>query len=1856
MATITGTGGADDLFGTSLGDTIDGSGGDDFIQAVGGNDLIYGGSGDDALWAGTGNDTMIGETGDDTYVVDSGGDSVSELADLPDETLQGLDRVLSYITMTDLTWNMTDDAANVEYIRLVSDATWDDIDDGLFTGVFKFATGLNAIGNALDNELEGNRNINTLTGRAGDDTYIVRTLPTDAKADVVVEIAGEGNDTISYTPLVAKQTYLLPDASLANNQVENLTFGGALAINGVGNDLNNILTGNSAANTFDGGLGDDIYVLTSTDKIMVYTGVALTPFAVGLEAGGVDTVEANFTYTIALRPDLENITLTGTGNFNALGNTSASGNLLIGNNSANTLDGGALGGGIDTFFGAGGSDIYIINNSSDIVEASRTLRDDTLATLDGGRDTIKTSVDYDCLFVNGGGVTLASDVEDLILTGTVAVYGRGNTFNNVITGNAIANTLDSGGGTDTLNGGLGADTMIGSGNDVFIVDNSLDTIDESSGEGTAKTTVSYDMSLRAINVETLLLLGGTAINGSGNSLSNTITGNTGVNVMHGWDGDDVINSGGGADNIFGDNGNDTITGGAPNDTMHGGADADTLTGGGGSDTLHGDDGDDSLAGGAFIDTLIGGNGNDIYNMADNKDFIVENGTIASTADLVQAYVSYSIAGFDSLENLSLIAGTIGIGNASNNVISGNGGVNTLSGGAGSDTIFGGAGNDTMDGGTGVDTMTGGPGNDVFFVDDAADVAVAAPDPGPYGIDTVRASVDYDMSVNANKVIALVLTGSAVTGTGNALGNTITGDGLVNTLIGLAGNDAYIMDNTSDTIVEAGGGGQDVIYASVSFDFTAVPYAGVELEDITLTGTNAINATGNALNNTLTGNVAQNVLTGGDGNDTYVIGLLQDPLKFPWDVITTDTSGNDTVVVEGTYSIASRLDLDNITLVGGLNYGAIGNANVNILTGNNTGNNILDAGLSGGAGDTYNGSSGNDTYMADEANDVVSTVLDVGTDLVMASVTYDMSTKATIVENLTLTGSANIDGTGNALANLIIGNSGNNSLSGLDGADTINGGLGADTMNGGTSSDTFFVDNAADFIVEVALEGTADIINSSVSYDMSANALEVEKLTLTGTAISGTGNAIDNIITGNALANTLDGGLGKDTIDGGAGADTMFGGDGDDTFMVDSFADYISENGGEGTADLIKVTLTAAGQTYTLNAAGRQEVENLTLLGVLAVNGTGNGLANTLTGNGAVNILDGGSGADTMNGGGNNDTYLVENVADVVIGTGHVFAGCDYDMGANATGVVFLTLTGASGDTGVGNANGNTITGTGAVDYTFDGGSGNDVFILHRIGDQITDVADGTLSVDTALVDTMLGSSYDMSALAANIDALTVTGAGGFDVYDNGEDNTITGNSGLNNFYGSGGYDTYFVGANDFIIDSGPEGTDIVLKKADMIAVGFSANLTADALLVTPHWQGIEGIKLTGTTALNATGDANSNYLIGNTANNILDGKAGDDLLIGGAGNDTYWVDSSNLLVTGDVVDEVSLGGGGTDIVMAFHVSYALSLNVDNLTLIGPGLDLEGYGNLSPNIIIGTSGNNILSGGAGADTMNGGAGNDTYGIDQLSDLILDSGGVDHVFSGLGSYTLITGMENLTLSDYPPFSVITGIGNTVANIITGNNNKNTLDGAAGADTLIGGLDNDTYMVDNKLDRVIETANVNTVTGADGSDLIITKISGALDVNTAIAYGLTLLPGFDVNTKVERLTLGLGGVIGVGNDLDNVITGNASANTLYGGIGNDTLDGGLGRDTYYGGLGADVFVVGVDAITNHDLIKDWGSGDIIQYDAILIGFDPLLNVLDDFVAYRYDALNNNTIAYVDRDGINGNLYNYAIVAIIQGIDLVP
>ncbi len=1414
--------------------------------------------------------------------------------------------------------------------------------------------------------------------------------------------------------------------------------------------------------------------------------------------------------------------------------------------------------------------------------------------------------------------------DDTITGGEGADYLRGSTGHDVLDGAGGDDTLEGASGNDILTGGTGSDLVQGgSGDDVYIYNlgDDWDTFIDSSGVDKILLGAGISaahLTLARVGNDDLMISIDTGTQSGSILVQNQFTTNGAIEtiefadgsilnlaaygnwVITGTDYNDTLYGAdapaGNADTIFGGAGNDRIWGYEGNDELHGGTGNDTVYGGNGVDTLFGDAGNDRLDGGASADAMSGGTGDDTYYVDNVGDVVVESSDEGRDT-VITALNGYILS--DHVENLTLSgsAAISGTGNALDNILLGNTAVNTLTGGAGNDVLdgkggsdrlvggigddtyiidntgvtivenaaegidtvrsslstytlgtnlenliltgtghiigignaldnvlTGNNGNNTLNGGTGADTMIGGKGNDTYTVDNVGDVIVELEGEG---IDSATASVSYTLSDNVEN---LTFTGSAaLVGTGNALDNTLTGNSGANTLYGGAGNDWLDGGSGADTMF--GGTGDDTFVVNVATDVvienadegidtvrSAVAYTlGDNIENLVITGTSALSGTGNALDNVLIGGSGANILSGLDGNDTLDGGLGNDTLigglgddtymvNAVGDLIVENAGeGIDTVFsTAASYTIGANVEI--LHLLEGSVTGT-GNAIANTIIGNSA-NNTLD----GGAGiDTLIGGLGDDTYVVDEFDDVIVELASEGRDTVQTALNaYVLGSH---LENLTLTGTALI-GSGNDDDNTITGNASANTLYGLIGNDTLNGMAGADTLIGGLGDDYYVVDNIADVVIEYAAEGI-DTVQSSVSYTLAEH---IENLTLTGSStLSGSGNGLDNTIIGNTGVNILNGGAGNDYIDGGAGVDTMIGGTGDDTFVVSVSTDVIVENADEGTD-----TVLSALSTYTLG----NNLENLTLTGTGNIIGIGNALNNVLTGNSGNNTLNGGAGADTMIGGLGNDVYIVDDEGDVIIeaadeGTDTVqSSAANYTVGTNVeiitlTGTGNINITGNDGDNTItGNSGVNILSGAGGNDTlnggtgadTMIGGTGNDYYIVDNIDDVIIEYAgEGVDTVQTSL-------SY---VLSANVENLIFTGSSNRNGTGNDGDNSLIGNSGNNildggagNDYIDGGSaaDTMIGGLGDdtFVVNTA---TDVVIE---YVGEGNDTVISAVTWTLADH---LENLILSGTSAINATGNAADNVLTGNTGANTLNGMAGADTMIGGAGNDIYVVDDAGDLVIENEAE-------GTDTVQS-SVTYALPEHVEHLILTGTA-NINASGNAFNNSLTGNAGNNTLDGGTGADVMAGGLGDDTYIVDNIGDTVTEASaaGIDHVFASV-SFTLSTNVENLTLTGSED---IVGTGNALANTLIGNAGHNTLNGMAGADTLIGGLGNDYYVVDNAGDIVIENAD-------EGIDT----------VQSSIAWTL--------GEHFEHLILTGSGVIdGTGNDKDNIIIGNSAKNRSF------------------------------------------------------------------------------------------------------------
>ncbi|MFA5352646.1 MAG: calcium-binding protein [Thermodesulfovibrionales bacterium] len=364
-------------------------------------------------------------------------------------------------------------------------------------------------------------------------------------------------------------------------------------------------------------------------------------------------------------------------------------------------------------------------------------------------------------------------------------------------------------------------------------------------------------------------------------------------------------------------------------------------------------------------------------------------------------------------------------------------------------------------------------------------------------------------------------------------------------------------------------------------------------------------------------------------------------------------------------------------------------------------------LFGGAGaDTMAGGSGADTYRVDNTGDTVAESVGEGTDLVKSSISCTLWAN---VENLTLTETSNINGTGNDLNNRITGNTGNNILTG---------GAGIDTLIGGSGRDYYYVDNSSDRVIENLAEGV-DAVFSSANYLLPAN---VEDLYLRGTSdINGTGNDLGNWITGNSGNNILIGGAGNDQLDGDQGDDRLIGGRGHDIYWVDSAGDLVEEISEEG------VDLVYSFTSYILPA----NVEDLELMGIAAINGTGNRLNNWITGNSGDNTLSGLAGSDWIDGWSGND---------------RLFGGYGNDR-----------LFGGAGNDTINGWKGNDKLKGGSGTDTLTGGAGSDTFVFDAVAYGVDTITDFTLCQGNDLLDlNAFGITADADHLQFSFDGVNTT--------------------------------------------------------------------------------------------------------------------------------------------------------------------------------------------------------------------------------------------------------------------------------------------------------------------------------------------------------------------------------------------------------------------------------------------------------------------------------------------------------------------
>ena len=633
-------------------------------------------------------------------------------------------------------------------------------------------------------------------------------------------------------------------------------------------------------------------------------------------------------------------------------------------------------------------------------------------------------------FHNGEIYTERFRVTDYLTEGNDRAMGTGDS--DYLSGFGGNDILRGGDGDDILEGGLGADRLIG---------------------GAGRDEVTYANAASAVSLN--LLTGGHSGEAQGDSFEQI-------------------------EQISLTRFDDRVIGGDLDDVIYGLGGDDILSGGAGINRLDGGEGNDLLEGGIGTDILIGGEG------VDEVTYVHANFGLA--IDLEKGFMAGAAAAdsYSSIERFTLTRFFDEFrGGADADRVAGGGGNDILFGRGGSDMLDGNDGNDLLDGGTGIDQLTGGLGDDLYYVDDAADLVLEF---AFGGADRAIASASYSLAAKSSVETLEAAAGSAAVNlTGNELANILLGNDGANTLsgregndmldgrggndimLGGAGSDTFVVDSAQDQVLEAVGEGNDQILTNVSY--TLMDGQSVETLSTSAHGAlTAIDLVGNQLNNSLFGNYGNNLLNGGGGidvmtgffgNDTYVIDNTLDL------VIDTEGGGSDVVLTYVSHTLTNGNEVETLSTVFHAGTTAIdlgGNDYANHLIGN-YGDNYLNG---GGGADRMTGFFGNDTYVVDNAGDVVEEAAGGGGDTVFTFVGYTLGAgqEVEVLSTAVQSGIGALDLAGNGFAQTIFGNNGANVIDGKGGSDALVGFGGADSFAftaalGASNVDSILDFNAAD---------------------------------------------------------------------------------------------------------------------------------------------------------------------------------------------------------------------------------------------------------------------------------------------------------------------------------------------------------------------------------------------------------------------------------------------------------------------------------------------------------------------------------------------------------------------------------------------------------------------------------------------------------------------------------------------------------------------------------------------------------------------------------------------------------------------------
>lgn len=1264
-----------------------------------------------------------------------------------------------------------------------------------------------------------------------------------------------------------------------------------------------------------------------------------------------------------------------------------------------------------------GSDTGLYFNIHTTGHGGGEIRGQILGMADENANTVDGTTANDTLMGLGGDDTL-----------------NGDAGNDLLTGDAGNDVLNGGAGSDTLDGGPGDDTMAGGADaDLYYVDSAGDTVIEDASGASGDRVISAITYTLGDHVENLSLQGDTFsvtdvkdIDGTGNASNNTLAGNFGANRIAGLGGNDTIVAQAGDDTLDGGDGDDSLTGGTGDDVLIGGDGTDIVRIGVASTGATVALGANSLIVTSIrgVDTVM----NDVESIQFNDQTLSYAQVMAMVPPPVERVYQFVLDGAQANGGAGTGSSATGTGYGIFDPTSGNLTYSLTVSGLDFGSRLPGFNNrettDTADDATAAHIHTGARGANggvaFNFLNDNDLTATLNPD-GSWKMSGI-----WDSSEGIDAFATAL--GSTMPGTDMPLyfnihtttnaGGEIRGqfvssaDETANTIAGTPGNDTLLGRDGNDTIT--GGEGNDSLLGADGDD-SLLGDGGVDIldggdgNDILRGGADRDVLYGAEGNDTLFGEAGDDELNGGLGVDRMLGGLGDDryTVDDAGDVIVEQAGeGTDTVSQRSeTYTLGQNLE--HIVVSGPNSHTTNGNELDNFIFGDRPGNTNLaktlrglggndtivagdandrleggdgDDRLDGGLGaDTLVGGAGNDLYFLSEAGDIIQESGNQGdSDQVVATFDINLSdVQYTSIENLALSGTANLTGRGNFGDNVVVGNSGDNTLFGGDGNDTINGQEGSDAIYGGNGDD----------IIRGAANHTTEAFSENL--------------------VGGQGN---DTLLGAAGDDSLYGQWGNDSLTAGLGNDLLLGEDDDDTLIGEEGNDTLS--GGDGNDSLFG----GADFDSLSGGAGNDHLSG----------GDGD---DTLEGDGGNDDLFGGNGDDLLEGGGGNDTLRGHSGTDTAVFS---VSSSSVSVAGDASA---LTLTSADGvdvvfndvenfnfrdqtltyaevmaliiPTFDGTSGSDLLEGTAAAEQ-FNGLDGND-WIRPGEGNDTVDGGDGNDMVDflgqpevpgRTNLDFML--DLDLSAGRASlfngdVNTLTnierVTGTIFADVMKgDANDNHLRGQGDYDWFLATEGNDTLEGGnGKDMVSFTGwggnarPVVTNIFnINSIDFNGVRVDLNDPSNNTNLAAGQTFISIERITGSSYQDIFfGDGNENDFRGLGGYDFFVGSAGGrERYFGGAGIDTvsYFQSTSGVSASirnGPVIDGEQAGYGTRGDAardLYFSIENFIGSNHDD-SLTGNNLVNQLNGLAGDDFIFGYGGNDRMKGGAGNDTINGGAGSD-----------------------------------------------------------------------------------------------------------------------------------------------------------------------------------------------------------------------------------------------------------------------------------------